>query len=305
MLSRRIEASRGQGCLADGDRLGYVTGRVDRRHAHQVAKETDRLVSIDCVEDASRISIGEWSGTLPRPCRHHGHLPASHNVMSPPRSELHPARGRQYTRGIGRADQVVNGSRNAPNQRHSLCQEGKKVLSSGMRVAMVLAPNFEDSEAVDPKEYVERLGAEVTVIGIESGKIAGKKGATLDASATFGQVTPGDFDLLIIPGGGSPENLRIHDPAVEFTRKFVESGKPVAAICHGAQLLISAKVLDGRTLTAVNKIRDDVTNAGGKYVDEPLVVDGNLITSRVPGDLPVFDEAIGKALKAAPAAVPV
>ena len=177
--------------------------------------------------------------------------------------------------------------------------------SSGMRVAMVLAPNFEDSEAVDPKEYVERLGAEVTVIGIESGKIAGKKGATLDASATFGQVTPGDFDLLIIPGGGSPENLRIHDPAVEFTREFVESGKPVAAICHGAQLLVSAKVLDGRTLTAVNKIRDDITNTGGKYVDEPLVVDGNLITSRVPGDLPVFDEAIGKALKAAPAAVPV
>ena len=164
------------------------------------------------------------------------------------------------------------------------------------RVAMVLAQNFEDVEATDPKEYLEGLGAEVTVVGIERGPIEGKKGGSLDADATFEEVSPEDFAMLVIPGGGSPENLRIHDPAVEFTRRFVESGKPVASICHGPQLLISAKVLNGRTLTAVNKIRDDVTNAGGNYVDEPLVEDGNLITSRVPGDLPVFDEALGKAL---------
>lgn len=164
------------------------------------------------------------------------------------------------------------------------------------RVAMVLAKNFEDVEATDPKEYLEGIGAEVTVIGIERGSIEGKKGATLAADATFADVSPDDFALLVIPGGGSPENLRIHDPAVAFTRRFVESGKPVASICHGPQLLISAKVVDGRTLTAVNKIRDDIVNAGGHYVDEALVEDGNLITSRVPGDLPVFDEALGKAL---------
>ena len=164
------------------------------------------------------------------------------------------------------------------------------------RVAMVLAKNFEDVEATDPKEYLERLGAEVTVVGIEREPIEGKKGSSLDADATFEEVSPEDFAMLVIPGGGSPENLRIHDPAVEFTRRLVESGKPVASICHGPQLLISAKVLNGRTLTTVNKIRDDVTNAGGNYVDEPLVEDGNLITSRVPGDLPVFDEALGKAL---------
>ena len=91
--------------------------------------------------------------------------------------------------------------------------------------------------------------------------------------------------MLVIPGGGAPENLRIHDEAVAFSKEFVESGKPVGAICHGAQLLISAKVLKGRQLTCVNKIRDDVINAGGIYVDDPLVEDGNLITSRVPGDL--------------------
>ncbi|CAA9547681.1 MAG: Intracellular protease [uncultured Thermomicrobiales bacterium] len=164
------------------------------------------------------------------------------------------------------------------------------------RVAMVLAKNFEDIEATDPKAYLESRGAEVTVIGIERGPIEGKKGGTLDAEATFAEVSPDDFAMLVIPGGGSPENLRIHEPAVEFTRRFVESGKPVASICHGPQLLISARVVAGRTLTSVNKIRDDVANAGGNYVDEPLVEDGNLITSRVPADLPVFDEALGRAL---------
>jgi protease I len=102
--------------------------------------------------------------------------------------------------------------------------------------------------------------------------------------------------MLVIPGGGAPENLRIHDPAVAFTRAFVESGRPVGSICHGPQLLISAKVLPGRTVTSVNKIRDDVINAGGNYVDRPLVEDGNLITSRVPSDLPVFNDALGRAL---------
>lgn len=169
------------------------------------------------------------------------------------------------------------------------------------RVAMVLAKNFEDIEATDPKEYLERQGAEVTIIGIERGEIEGKKGATLTADATFADVSANDFDLLVIPGGGSPENLRIHDPAVAFTRRFVESGRPVASICHGPQLLISAKVLEGRTVTCVNKIRDDVINAGATYVDEPLVEDGNLISARVPGDLPAFDEALGRALAAVPA----
>ena len=169
------------------------------------------------------------------------------------------------------------------------------------RVAMVLAKNFEDVEATDPKAYLEGAGAEVTVIGIERGRIEGKKGAALQATATFEDVSPDDFAMLVIPGGGAPENLRIHDPAVEFTRRFVESGKAMAAICHGPQLLISANVLRGRTLTAVNKIRDDIVNAGGHYVDEPLVEDGNLITSRVPSDLPVFDEALGRALGVATA----
>jgi len=166
------------------------------------------------------------------------------------------------------------------------------------RVAMVIAPNFEDSEAIDPKEYLEAHGATVTLVGVKGGSVTGKKGATLDVDTTFTQVSPDEFDMLVIPGGGAPENLRIDDDAVAFTKAFVESGKPVGAICHGAQLLISARVLKGRQLTCVNKIRDDVINAGGIYVDVPLVEDGNLITSRVPSDLPVFNEALGRALDA-------
>jgi protease I len=165
--------------------------------------------------------------------------------------------------------------------------------------AMVLARNFEDVEATDPKAYLEERGVAVTIIGLDRTEIEGKKGAKLTPDVTFEEITSDQFEefsLLVIPGGGAPENLRIDDRAVDFTRRFVESGRPVAAICHGPQLLISAKVLDGRTVTCVNKIRDDVINAGADYVDQELVVDGNLITSRTPADLPAFDEAMAEAL---------
>lgn len=164
------------------------------------------------------------------------------------------------------------------------------------KVVMALANNFEDSEAIDPKNHLESLGAEVVIVGPERGTVTGKKGGSLEVAKTFTEVSPDDFDMMVIPGGGAPENLRIVDEAVDFTRRFVESGKPVGSICHGPQLLISAKVVDGRTLTSVNKIRDDLMNAGANYVDEALVVDDNLITSRVPGDLPQFNEALAKAV---------
>ena len=164
------------------------------------------------------------------------------------------------------------------------------------RVVMVLANNFEDSEAIEPKNHLEALGADVVTVGAEKGTVNGKKGGTLEVEKTFSEVSPDEFQMLVIPGGGAPENLRIVDDAVEFTRRFVESGRPVGSICHGPQLLISADVLKGRTVTSVNKIRDDIRNAGGNYVDEELVVDDNLITSRVPKDLPAFNDALGKAL---------
>ena len=164
------------------------------------------------------------------------------------------------------------------------------------RVAMVIAPNFEDSEAFDPKEYLERQGAEVTLIGIERGPVAGKKGGRLEVETTFAEVSPADFDLLVIPGGGAPENLRIHEPAVAFTRAFVESGKPVAAICHAAWTLVEADVVRGRRVTSWPSLRTDVRNAGGDWVDEAVVVDGNLITSRRPDDIPAFNGALLEAV---------
>jgi protease I len=169
------------------------------------------------------------------------------------------------------------------------------------RVAMVIAKNFEDSEATSPMDALENAGAEVTLISIDREPVQGKKGAVLAPDTTFEALTTEDcdaFDMLVIPGGGAPENLRIDDRAVEFTRRFVESGRPVGSICHGPQLLISAGVLAGRTTTCVNKIRDDVKNAGGIYVDESLVIDGNLISSRTPADLDVFNDALVSILNA-------
>ena len=170
------------------------------------------------------------------------------------------------------------------------------------RVAVVIAHNFEDSEVIDPVAAIEGAGAEAVLIGVERGEVIGKKGATLAVDTTFGELADNavdQFDMLLIPGGGAPENLRIVDSAVKFTRQFVESGKPVASICHGPQLLISAEVLQGRKTTSVNKIRDDITNAGGLYEDAPLVIDGNLISSRTPRDMDVFNQAIVEALGAA------
>lgn len=168
---------------------------------------------------------------------------------------------------------------------------------SGKKVAVVLANNYEDIEHTSPVAALKNAGAQVTVIGVTKETIKGKKGDTQQPDTTFAEVDADEFDLLLIPGGGSPENLRIVEEAVAFTKSFVESGKPVGAICHGAQLLISAEVLAGRTVTAVNKIRDDIKNAGGNYIDEPLVVDVNLITSRVPADLEVFNAALVQALQ--------
>ena len=160
------------------------------------------------------------------------------------------------------------------------------------RAAVIIAENFEDSEATSPIEALQEAGVEVSVIGLETGTVTGKKGATVEALTTIADSDVDGFDLLVIPGGGAPENLRIDDDAVEFTRRFVDSGKPVASICHGPQLLISAKVLSGRTVTAVNKIRDDIVNAGATYVDAEVHFDGNLISSRTPDDLPAFNKAI-------------
>jgi len=169
---------------------------------------------------------------------------------------------------------------------------------SGKRVALLVEQEFEDRELTGPLEAMRAAGATVVIVGPTSGAaFTGKRGeATVTSDAAAGSARMSDFDALVIPGGHAPDNMRMRHAMVDLARDAMASGKLVAAICHGPQLLISADALRGRTLTCWPSIAIDVKNAGGLYVDKPVVEDGNLITSRKPDDVPLFSEAIVRAL---------
>jgi protease I len=169
---------------------------------------------------------------------------------------------------------------------------------SGKRVAILVEQEFEDSEVSGPRDALIAAGATVVMVGPVSGaEYRGKRGETIVTSElAAGAARMKDFDALVIPGGYAPDKMRMRHAMVDLTRDAMEAGKPVAAICHGPSLLISADALKGRTLTCWPSIAIDVKNAGGLYVDKPVVEDGNLITSRKPDDVPAFTEAIIRAL---------
>lgn len=162
------------------------------------------------------------------------------------------------------------------------------------KVAIVLENDYEDSEYQEPVRRLQEAGHELTLVGTEKGKrLEGKRHdsqATVDC--TPGEVDVAGFDALVIPGGYSPDQLRTHDDIVQFVAGFRDADKPIAAVCHGPSLLVDADCVRGRRLTSWPSIRRDLSNAGGEVVDEPVVEDGNLITSRKPDDLPVFCEAL-------------
>src|SRR3954469_12356258 len=170
---------------------------------------------------------------------------------------------------------------------------------TGKRVALLVEEEFEDRELSGPLEALRAAGATVTVVGPTAGaEFTGKRGqATVVSDIAAGSARMKDFDALVIPGGYAPDKMRMRHAMVDLARDAMEAGKPVAAICHGPDLLIWATALRGRTLTCCPSIAMDVKNAGGLYVDKPVVEDGNLITSRKPDDVPVFSEAILRALK--------
>ncbi|MFP4173189.1 MAG: type 1 glutamine amidotransferase domain-containing protein [Candidatus Hydrogenedentota bacterium] len=168
---------------------------------------------------------------------------------------------------------------------------------SGNHVAVLVGQDFQDAEALMPMAYLANRGAEVTVIGVEPAvHQAYNSDIKVRVQQSVTEVSVDDFDALIIPGGGSPEWLRQHDSAVDFVREFTETGKLVAAICHGPQLLVTAGVLDGVHATCVGGVSDELVEAGAEYADEPVLVDGNIITSRVPDDIPVWNATIEEAL---------
>jgi protease I len=172
---------------------------------------------------------------------------------------------------------------------------------AGKRVAVLVEDEFEDRELTEPADGLRAAGADVVIVGVTSGaQYKGKRlGTIVTADLGAGSARMADFDALVIPGGHAPDKMRMRHAMVDLAREAMEAGKPVAAICHGPQLLISANALRGRTLTCWPSIAIDVKNAGGLYVDKPVVEDGNLITSRKPDDVPVFTAAIVRALTGA------
>src|SRR4051794_9423001 len=169
---------------------------------------------------------------------------------------------------------------------------------SATRVAVLVEQEFEDRELTGPVEALRAAGATVVLVGPSAGtQFPGKRGeATVTSDLAAGAARIADFDAVVIPGGHAPDRMRMRHAMVDLARDAMEAGKPVAAICHGPQVLISANVLRGRTVTCWPSIAIDVKNAGGLYVDKPVVEDGNLITSRKPDDVPAFSEAIIRAL---------
>lgn len=163
-----------------------------------------------------------------------------------------------------------------------------------MKVLILSADNFEDSELLVPYYRFKEVGIQVHVGSMKKGTITGKHGYKVEVDRMLSEVNADDYDLLIIPGGKAPAELRKERHVLEIARRFFADSKPVAAICHGPQILISAGVLKGKRATCYKAVAPEMKEAGADYQDRELVVDGNLITSRQPSDIPAFMREIMK-----------
>ena len=170
------------------------------------------------------------------------------------------------------------------------------------RVLILAADGFEESELFDPRQALLDAGAQVTLASIKTDPIQGvvndsEKARTITPDLTLDDVDTEQFDMLLLPGGvGNPDKMRMEERAVEIVSEFMDDDKIVAAICHAPWLLVEADVVDGRRVTSWPSLRTDLENAGAEVVDEQVVVDGNLITSRKPDDIPAFSKAVIEAL---------
>ncbi len=165
---------------------------------------------------------------------------------------------------------------------------------NGKRVAILVEDGFEQVELTSPKQALEEAGAKTQIISPKSGKVKGwdhtKWGEEFPVDVTIEQANANDYDALLLPGGVmNPDKLRTNQKAVQFVRSFFDQQKPVASICHGPWILAEADVLRGRKVTSYNSIKTDLKNAGANWVDQEVVVDQGLVTSRNPDDLPAFN----------------
>ncbi len=170
---------------------------------------------------------------------------------------------------------------------------------TGIRVAILATDGFEQSELMEPREALDQAGADTKIISIKDGEIKGWNhkdwGQSVPVDDTLDSAKAQDFDALLLPGGVmNPDNLRMNPKAVAFVKAFFEAKKPVAAICHGPWMIVEAGAAKGRTLTSWPSLKTDIQNAGGSWVDRETAVDGNLVTSRNPKDIPAFNREILK-----------
>jgi len=164
---------------------------------------------------------------------------------------------------------------------------------SDSRVAFLATDGFEDSELTSPWQAVTGAGATATMVSPESDEITGKNGHVQPVDLPISGASADDFDALVLPGGVvNADHLRLDRPSADFARAFFDQGKPVGVICHGAWILIEAGVVDGRTLTSYPSLATDLRNAGAAWVDEEVVVDAGLVSSRTPDDLPAFNAKV-------------
>lgn len=163
-------------------------------------------------------------------------------------------------------------------------------------VAVLSVNGFEDSELTSPVKAVEDAGASVRIVSTEAGSIEGKNGTTVDVDATTADEVNSEFDAIILPGGtGNADQIRMDENAVAIVKKHVEAGKPLGVICHGGWILTDADVLKGRTITSYQSVKTDLINAGAHWVDQEVVNDNGLVSSRTPDDLDAFNAEIVKA----------
>lgn len=176
-------------------------------------------------------------------------------------------------------------------------------MSSSKRVAILATDGFEQSELMEPLQRLKEAGFNVQVVAPEGGQIRGWKGKdwgeNVDVDRVLSEVSPKEFDALVLPGGViNPDILRTNEEAIAFIRAFDKAGKPLAAVCHGPWLLAEAGAAHGRTLTSWPSVRTDLRNAGAQWKDAEVVVDGHILTSRKPEDLPAFCSAVIEAVQA-------